>query len=128
MPSAISIKYYFRYPLMWVMLLWALTLPGHELAVYSLLVKGSIAEVAAGLGIAPAGEDTGSVKKPAVQVFEDAKASSSVVLSPLQTIRASLLRLAFLPPSVDFPICASEAIGGERIAQLFLISLLPNAP
>jgi hypothetical protein len=80
---------------MWVMLLWALTLPGHELAVYSWLVKGSMAEVAPGLGTAPAGEDTGSVKQAAVQVFVYANTSPSVVLSPLQAIRASAVGCLF---------------------------------
>jgi hypothetical protein len=113
---------------MWVMLLWALTLPGHELAVYSWLVKGSMAAVAPGLKITPAGEDTGSVKQAAVQVFVYANTSSSVVLSPLQAIRASLLLVAFSPPSVDLPIYAADVAGAELIAQLFPITIQPNAP
>lgn len=31
--------FYLKYPLMWVMLLWAVTLPGHEVAVYNFLLK-----------------------------------------------------------------------------------------
>jgi hypothetical protein len=34
-----TINHYLKYPLMWVMLLWAITLPGHEVIVYDFLLK-----------------------------------------------------------------------------------------
>ncbi len=113
---------------MWVMLLWALTLPGHELAVYSFLVKGSAAEVASSLKSVSGEQDDFSVKQQAVQVFLDANTASSIVLSPLQLFRCVFQLFAFAPPTDDLPVYTPHAAGAELITQLFPITIQPNAP
>ena len=123
-----TIRRYLKYPLMWVMLLWALTLPGHELAVYSFLVKGSVAEVATSLKSVAGEQDDFSVKQQAVQVFLDANTASAIVLSPQQLIRCIFLLFAFAPPTEHVPAYTPHAAGAELIAQLFPITIQPNAP
>lgn len=123
-----TIRHYLKYPLMWVMLLWALTLPGHELAVYSFLMKGSVAEVAASLKSVSGEQDDFLVKQQSVQVFLDANTASTIVLSPQQVIRCVLQLFAFAPPTEDQPYCTAHAAGAELISRLFPITIQPNAP
>ncbi|MDX5422680.1 MAG: hypothetical protein LPK14_10535 [Hymenobacteraceae bacterium] len=122
-------KHYLRYPLMWVMLLWALTLPGHELAVYSFLVKGSVAEVAPRLF--PATPDAGgatSIKQQAVQAFPDANTVAPLVLSPLLATRCLLQFFAFASLTDDLPVYSFQPGGAELLTQLFPVTIQPNAP
>ncbi|EJF10892.1 MULTISPECIES: hypothetical protein [Pontibacter] len=122
------IKHYLTYPLMWVMLLWAVTLPGHELAVYSYLVKGSAAEVAQSLRSATSEQDDFSVKQQTVQVFLDANTASVIVLSPQQFIKCVFQALTFATAIDDRPSYSPHAAGAELITQLFPITIQPNAP
>ncbi|MBF8964436.1 hypothetical protein I0P70_14375 [Pontibacter sp. FD36] len=123
-----NIKRYLTYPLMWVMLLWAVTLPGHELAVYSYLVKGSADEVAQSLRSATSEQDDFSVKQQTVQVFLDANTASVIVLSPQQLIKCVFQTLTFAPAIDDTPSYSPHAAGAELITQLFPITIQPNAP
>ncbi|WP_299984208.1 hypothetical protein [uncultured Pontibacter sp.] len=123
-----NIKRYLTYPLMWVMLLWAVTLPGHELAVYSYLVKGSADEVAQSLRSATSEQDDFSVKQQTVQVFLDANTASVIVLSPQQLIKCVFQALTFAPAIDDIPSYSPHAAGAELITQLFPITIQPNAP
>lgn len=128
MPHRQNIQRVLRYPLMGVMLLWALTLPGHELAVYSFLVTGSVSDIAPSLLRSTGEQDSASVKQQVVQVFLDANTASPVTLSPLQAFRCVWQLFAFAPPTDDVPSYASDAAGAERIAQIFPIAIQPNGP
>lgn len=123
-----TISRYLKYPLMWVMLLWALTLPGHELAVYSFLVKGSVSEVVSRLKSVAGEQDDFSVKQQAVQVFLHANTASAIVLSPQQLIRSVFQLFAFAPPTDDLSTYAPNTASAELLAQLFPITIQPNAP
>ena len=120
--------YYFRYPLMAVMLLWALTLPGQEVAVYSLLFHGT----ASGLAFQPAtsaGEGQAAVQEQAVQAFQDARVSSCPEIGLAQPIKQPLLLLAFAAPTNEpIPAFATGAAGVRLLAQLLPATLQPNAP
>ena len=119
--------YYFRYPLMAVMLLWALTLPGQEVAVYSFLFHGT----ASGLTLpsAAAGEGQAAVQEQAVQAFQDARVSSCLVLDLVQPLKHPLLLLAFAAPSNEpIPAFAAGSAGVRLLAQLLPAALQPNAP
>jgi hypothetical protein len=123
-----TIRRYLQYPLMWVMLLWALTLPGHELAVYSFLVKGSVAEVASSLASVAGEQDGFAVKQQAVQVFLDANTAPTIMLSPQQLIRCVFQLFACAPPIQAIPAYGGQAAGAELVARLFPITIQPNAP
>ena len=123
-----TIRRYLKYPLMWVMLLWALTLPGHELAVYSFLVKGSVSEVASSLQSVAGEQDDFAVKQQAVQVFLDANTAPAIVLSPQQLFRCVFQLFAFAPPIDDIPVYAPHTAVAKLITQLFPVIIQPNAP
>ena len=128
MPFIKTISYYLRYPLMWVMLLWAITLPGHELAVYSFLVNGSVAEVAPRLAAIPDGEEAASVKHQAVQVFADARKVPSIVLVFKQAFKYLPQQFAFIPLADDLSDHTLSDTGAKLLARLLQIDILPNAP
>ncbi len=122
------IGHYFRYPLMWVMLLWALTLPGHEVIVYDYLIK-SISKKAF---VVPSenAEAFSRSKKLAQdgQVYLDAAASAAAGkhLEPAKSILSFLVYAA---------IPFHETIKYKRVVdrpphllKRFLVSVLPNAP
>ena len=120
--------YYFRYPLMAVMLLWALTLPGQEVAVYSFLFHGT----ASGLAFQPAtsaGEGQAAVQEQAVQAFQDARVSSCPEIGLAQAIKQPLLLLTFATPTNEpIPAFATGPVGARLLAQLLSAALQPNAP
>ncbi|WP_018476520.1 hypothetical protein [Pontibacter roseus] len=128
MTVAANVKYYSMYPLMWVMLLWALTLPGHELAVYSFLVKGTASEVASSLRTPTGSQEGEAVKQQTVQAFLDAKVRHANKLVPQQAIRSALQLLGLSAPTAG--IASHVLPTGEvaAIAQLLSGSILPNAP
>lgn len=120
------IKHSFTYPLVWVMLLWAVTLPGHELAVYGFLVKGLATEVAPVLRLAEQKEP--AVKQQLPQVFVDAHISSTFVLNPQQAFRHSFLLFKFVPPVVNQPACRPQFLVAVLLGKILPASLQSNAP
>jgi hypothetical protein len=126
MPSLKTIKHYMKYPLMWVMLLWALTLPGHEVAVYSFMVKGSVAEATSVLEMVTSKEAASAVKQ---QVFQDAKTASCIVLLQQRATRFFLPSFAGAPPADEgLPAYAVNPSGSGIAAHFFPVTILPNAP
>jgi len=113
---------------MGVMLLWALTLPGHELAVYSFLMKGSVAEVAHRLAAIPDGAEAASVKHQEVHVFGDANTVPSLVLLSLQAVKHLPQQFAFVPAVDDPSGYTFSATGAKLLARLLSVDILPNAP
>lgn len=112
---------------MWVMLLWALTLPGQEVEVYRFLMKGPVATSVA--DTAQMHKSTSSVKAEGVQAFLDANTSSSLHLAPQQVINCLLQVFTFAPPSDDsLSTYAANYAWVVQLAQIFPISILPNAP
>lgn len=127
LPHTKNIGFYFRHPLMAVMLLWALTLPGQEVAVYSFLFHGTTSGAALQVTAAPDGE--GTVQEQAVQAFEDAKVPSPPVLHLPLLLNHPLLLLVFAAPADEpVPAFAAGAAGIKRLAQLFPATIQPNAP
>jgi len=121
------IKQVLRYPLMWVMLLWALTLPGHEVFVYDFIlsvVSGKpVTEKAHGKQ-----EISSSEKHNISHVFQDA--------TPIFTGKVPAQVLYFAPGGVACllhqPASAISSITyslqTRTVQQLLQFSVLPNAP
>ncbi|WP_345156192.1 RNA methyltransferase [Pontibacter saemangeumensis] len=125
--NAKKLGYYFRYPLMAVMLLWALTLPGQEVEVYSLLFHGKTADSA--VQVVPAPGDGAAVQKQPVQAFQDARVSAYLVLDLPQLAKLPLQLLAFAAPADEpIPAFARSAAGARLCAQLLPGAIQPNAP
>ncbi len=114
---------------MWVMLLWALTLPGHEVMVYDYMVQGTVQESVLRFKAAKLHEE-GEVMKPQhVQAFTDAHAAPELVLRQvLYTAPLLLLPLfaSLLPDTA--PTYISPVSTGQLLRQVLPVSVLPNAP
>ena len=120
------VGYYFRHPLMAVLLLWALTLPGQEVAVYSFLFYGATSGATLPLDAAAGAV---AVQEQAVQAFEDAKVPAPPVLHLPQFLKQPLLLLLFAAPAdKPVPAFAAGAAGAKLLAQLLTATLKPNAP
>lgn len=123
-------KHWLKYPLMWVMLLWAITLPGHEVMVYDYLVQGSVAS--AKLRLAPSQQaepEAQSLKPQSVQAFPDADTAPVLVLKQVLPIS----RLLLLPQALALcyqaePLYFSPVSAAELLARRIPFSLRPNAP
>lgn len=123
------VGYYFRHPLMAVMLLWALTLPGQEVAFYSFLFHGTSSHTTFQIVSAPSDEDESAVQKQGVQAFQDAKVASYPVLHLPQLIKNPVLLLAFAAPTDEpLPAFAARPAGVKLLAQLLPAAIQPNAP
>ncbi|MFT2010325.1 hypothetical protein ACMA1I_16740 [Pontibacter sp. 13R65] len=129
-----NIRYLLRYPLMAVMLLWALTLPGQEVEVYSFLVKTAASSTSHCQPTAStSAEHKGNpvVEQQAVHAFQDAKTSSVIVVGLQQAAVHNPLLLL-----VSFTLAANRllperpvAIGGAQpLTSLLAVVLQPNAP
>ncbi|PVY44242.1 hypothetical protein [Pontibacter virosus] len=123
-----NITRYLTLPLMWVMLLWAFTLPGHELAVYSYLIKGSVAGIASGLPTATTEQNDSSVKKQTIQVFADATPVSGIMLSPQKAFRDFFSLFRLTPVEKDQPIRRQYLQVAVLLAHILPVSILRNAP
>ncbi|MEJ8804493.1 hypothetical protein [Pontibacter sp. H249] len=126
MPLPKLFKRFFRYPLMWVMLLWAVTSPGQEEAVYRFLVNGST--TGSGEATAPVA-DNQSITAAESAVSWDAQHASYL---HLQAGPAALQLLQFfcLSPHVNthtgnHTLAVAVSL---QLAELLLYSLFPNAP
>ena len=120
---------YLRYPFMAVMLLWALTLPGQEVAVYSFLLHGTTSKADWTLAAAPHGEGQKTVvQQQGVQAFQDAKAPSCLVLDQQQLVKYPLLLAFAVPADEPLPVYGLTYTGNRLLAQLLPITIQPNAP
>jgi hypothetical protein len=124
-------RHFLRLPLMWVMLLWAFTLPGHEVAVYTFLLTGSGSAVVAAH---PVNDETSTlqVKAQAVTAFPDARPATNSVLPVLQKAGpafSSFLTDFFFPAAdLALPRQVPVLAGAGLLALLLPFSLQPNAP
>jgi hypothetical protein len=114
---------------MWVMLLWALTLPGQEVQVYSFLLQGTVAQESSDVIPADGSSAESTVKQEKGHVFPDAKASSQVVLNLQQLFHHPLIRLFFAAPVAEAtPACAASPAGARLLLQMLPLIIQPNAP
>lgn len=123
------IGFYLKYPLMWVMLLWAVTLPGHEVVVYNFLLnllagKAEISLVHVQEQISRSGE-----RSQHAYVFIDAAPASFV--GKLQLSAVPLLPGDFALSFYQYKARVSSlttAFCTRVVQQNLLVSILPNAP
>ncbi|WP_148561767.1 hypothetical protein [Pontibacter korlensis] len=122
-------RHWLRYPLMWVMLLWALTLPGHEVMVYDYLVQGSVQESVLRFKPANLQDSEQAVKPQNVQAFVDAQNAPELVLKQVLHVAPSLL-LPFVAEFLAFslPLYTSPVSVGHLLQQVLPVTVLPNAP
>ncbi|WP_205504030.1 hypothetical protein [Rufibacter psychrotolerans] len=109
---------------MWVMLLWALTMPGQEVEVYKFLFFGPSAEETTERE--PTNQPV--LRQVGIQAFVDAKAASTLVLDLPAALHLSSVEVP------RPPVCEAEGHlrPGFSLGVLFLSRLLPalqpNAP
>lgn len=130
MPAAQNIiKSCFKATLMWVMLLWALTLPGQEVQVYQFLFNATT-EKADSQAKAPVNGYHSTFQEQAVQAFVDAKPSSCLVSLPQQAFaHLPFAVFAFAKPVDDaLPVDTLHFTLVGALAQIFAVILQPNAP
>ncbi|OKL40677.1 hypothetical protein [Pontibacter flavimaris] len=122
-------KHLLKYPLMWVMLLWAITLPGHEQAVYRLISKGAISELGYCLLQRPGEQRDTALGQEAVQVLPYAKMASPTVL-PRQQATRCFPQLYTLARPADRPLPENQqhSSGAGLLAKILPATILPNAP
>lgn len=116
-----------RIPFLWVMLLWALTLPGQEKVVYQFLIQTVAGDVSAGI-CRKSLDESGQVQKQNVHVFVDAKVSSAQTL-PQQPARFLLSAFTVNLYAVSSQLaCFINVVWFPWILFFHAISILPNAP
>lgn len=77
----------------------------------------------------PDGEGRLAVEQQAVQVFQDAEASTYLVLDLQQVGKHPLLLLAFAAPADELlPVFTTRPADSKLLALLLAVTLLPNAP
>ncbi|MCX2740396.1 hypothetical protein [Pontibacter anaerobius] len=111
------------------MLLWSLTLPGHEVMVYGYLVQGSVSESVLRFKTASPEDEEQVLKPQTVQAFLDAQTAPELVLKQmLHTAPLLLLPLfaALLPDAL--PLYTSPVSAGQLLEQVLPVTVLPNAP
>ncbi|MBC3538415.1 hypothetical protein ACFSC6_16485 [Rufibacter sediminis] len=116
-------KHHLKYPLMWVVLLWAVTLPGQEAEVYRFLFFGRSAQNALETAPGSADRERSQVKQEGVHAFPDAKASSSPELKFPPALKPT-------SPELSFALLAGLAPDlhdGISFVSLFLSRLLPSS-
>ncbi|MER2998489.1 hypothetical protein [Pontibacter populi] len=119
---------YLKYPLMWVMLLWAFTMPGHEVRVYNFLFKALVGEPVAELTQARE-EISRSEKQPNFAYQEATPAASVAGKLKLQLPGAISDSFLFSPGQpVPFFSFSGYSYRAAAVQEQLLIALLPNAP
>ena len=124
-----TINTYLRYPLMWVMLLWAITLPGHEVIVYDFLLK-----VISGAPVAALSDS-----KEAISRAEAQKSTSHVYLEAAPATFAGKLvsqPVHFIPGAFSFSFDLPNRFYSVALTfppttalhKALLVAVLPNAP
>ncbi len=125
MPKAKHIFHHFRHLLMSVTLLWALMLNGQEVVAYSAPVKGPVKAGAPHVATAP-GAETKTVVKQKVSLEAT---TSFIALNLQQHAMVPPVFPGFAPPvDEELASCLARAPGAGYIAQLFPITIQPNAP
>lgn len=124
MPKTKTIALHIRHLLMSVTLLWALMLNGQEVRAYSLPAENTTKQEASRLSDAPAPE-----KKTIVKQKVSLEATTSFVTLNLQqaTLPAPLPAFA-TPGNEPLPAHSTLPAGNGFVAQLFPITIQPNAP
>ena len=118
-----------KYPLMWVMLLWAVTLPGQEAEVYGFLLKGFATEASSeAVAVSPGSSETSGDQETG-HVFWDAKVSSHIGLNLQQLFHHPILTHGFAAfVSGSFKVRAASPTGASLLMLLLPFILQPNAP
>ncbi|WP_181304341.1 hypothetical protein [Rufibacter sp. XAAS-G3-1] len=116
-------KHHLKYPLMWVVLLWAVTMPGQEVEVYRFLFFGQMEKNGPETAPGPADGEKPDVGPEEVHVFPDAKASSSPNLELLPALKPALVEL----PSLYLGNTGPALYGGTAVVSFFIFRLLPSA-
>ena len=123
MPQKSTIAQHLRYLLMSVTLLWALMLNGQEVVAYSLPAEKPVKETNQKVVNAPATEK--SVVKQKVSL----EATTSYVTINLQQATLPAPFPVFAAPTNDnFSALTAKPTGNGFVAQLFPVTIQPNAP
>ena len=111
---------------MWVILLWALTSPGQEEAVYSFLVNGKTTETQTAAGSLPDGQ---AIAESEAAVSWDAQHAPFILLQPGTAVVQLLQVFVFANHSSTSSISSFAATAAvSQQARLLAVSVLPNAP
>lgn len=114
---------------MWVMLLWSLTLPGHEVLVYGYLVQGSVQESVMRFKAANLGEEEPALNPQQVQAFADAQTAPVLVLKQVLHVAPLLLLPLFAQVKTDTTSSYTSPVSpGQLLQQVLPATVLPNAP
>jgi hypothetical protein len=124
MPNAKTIHYHFRHLLMSVTLLWALMLNGQEVVAYTYPAKAVPQQTSSELATAPVKEHKIVVKQ---KVSLEAT-TSFVVLNLNQALEPAPFPEFAKPTDEPLPALVAKPAGISFIAQLFPITIQPNAP
>ncbi|HEY4649765.1 MAG TPA: RNA methyltransferase [Pontibacter sp.] len=124
MPKTITIAQHFRHLLMSVTLLWALMLNGQEVRAYSLPAESKAKQEATKVSDAPV-QDTKAVVKQKVSLEA---ITSFVTLNLQQATLPAPLPVFAAPTDELLPAQAAQPIGNGFVAQLFPVTIQPNAP
>ncbi|WP_210486370.1 hypothetical protein [Rufibacter aurantiacus] len=122
----------FKFSLMGVMLLWALTLPGQEVEVYKFLLSFTTGKPAPATTYLERGAgklSAAKVQQEALHAFKDAKPAKTPLLKVSPAVLAKTTE-AFNPPILAYLLPSPSEIPGEAFIQkqYLLSSLQPNAP
>ena len=119
---------YLKFPLMWVMLLWAFTLPGHEVRVYNFLLHALAGKPMADL--VHAQEEISRTEKQAEHTsLEAAPATSFAGKIKFQFLDTVSGGLAFSSvKAVTLLAFSGYSFKAATLKDQLLIALLPNAP
>ncbi|WP_162425998.1 hypothetical protein [Pontibacter pudoricolor] len=120
---------YLKYPLMWVMLLWAFTLPGHEVRVYNFLLHTVAGNPEAAFEYASEEVSRSENQQTSHAYMEAAPAAAFAGKIKFQLLDLMSGELFFSPVKAFtlFPFSRSSSRAAALKDQL-LIALLPNAP
>lgn len=112
---------------MWVMLLWSLTMPGHEVMVYDYLVKGSVNNTLLRLTTTQGEEET--VKPESVEAYDFAENAPVLTIKQIVFIaKLVVLPALILLASKAAPIHVFADWAPGLLQKILPFSVLPNAP
>ena len=119
---------YLKYPLMWVMLLWAFTMPGHEVRVYDFLFEALADNPEAEL--VHAREEISRSEKQPDFAYQEATSAASVAGKLKAQLPGSISDSFLFSPGKYFPYFSFSGYNyrAATVQEHLLIALLPNAP
>ncbi|WP_230679980.1 RNA methyltransferase [Pontibacter sp. 172403-2] len=124
MPSIKNISCYFRYLLVSFTLLWALMLNGHEVVAYSAAAPATEQQADMQLHTKAKNE-----KKTLVKQTVSLEATTSFTTLNLQQVLKPLPLPDFAAPTNEaLPVASAVPAGAGFAAQLFPVTIQPNAP